>query len=178
MPVTAEYPSPAAIPVPASPAAFDSAMASGAPGDVPAELRRAQGSGTTADSFGTTGGNSRRDGRSEKSPSAAETADAIHTRLVALPTERLRQALASVETRQSLLALCGLPSATAEKVLASLPRRQARQVRRQLSDLGTIELREIDRAKAAVAIAADKLEHDPPGQAANVVSRQGSLMAA
>lgn len=111
-------------------------------------------------------------------PSVAESAEAVHARLVALSAERLRQALASVETRQSLLALCGLPRATAEKVLASLPRRQARQVRRQLAELGTIELREIDRAKAVVAAAADRFAQAPYGQAAAPAVRQGSLMAA
>ncbi len=111
-------------------------------------------------------------------PAAEESAEVIHARLVALPTERLRQALAAVETRQSLLALCGLPSATAEKVLAALPRRQARQVRRQLADLGTIELREIDRAKAAVAAAADWFAHELQQAGASAASRPGSLMAA
>lgn len=112
---------------------------------------------------------------------AADLTAAIHARLVALPTERLRQALASVETRQSLLALCGLPSAVAENVLASLPRRQARQVRRQLAELGTIQLREIDRAKAAVAAAADRLDRDLNGEvtsAAGHAVRPGTLMAA
>jgi len=47
--------------------------------------------------------------------------------------------------------LCGLPNAKAEALLASLPRRQAKQVRDQLSQLGTLELREIDAAKEVLA---------------------------
>ena len=77
--------------------------------------------------------------------------DAIHSYLMSLPIDRLRDSLAKVATRTALLTLCGLPNAKAEAVLASLPRRQSKQVRDQLSQLGTLELRDIDQAKEAVA---------------------------
>lgn len=86
------------------------------------------------------------------------SAEAIDAQLIALPPEQLRAALASVPTRQSLLALCGLPRFTADQVLTALPRRQARQIRQQINALGTLELREIDRAKALVAQAARQLD--------------------
>jgi len=176
MPVAGEAPSSAASSATASPANFDSALLSGALRDAPTSRHPVHsGSGSQGRSAPASRDQTRR--QSWPEPAAIESAEAIHARLVALPTERLRQALASVETRQSLLALCGLPSATAEKVLAALPRRQARQVRRQLADLGTIELREIDRAKAAVAAAADWFDQGTQGSA-GTAARPGSLMAA
>jgi flagellar motor switch protein FliG len=77
--------------------------------------------------------------------------DSIHEYLVSLSTEELRTALGKADTRQALLTLCGLPNAKAESLLASLPRRQAKQVRDQLAALGTLHLREIDEAKTVVA---------------------------
>ncbi len=79
------------------------------------------------------------------------SADRVHQWLIELPIAELRDALAQAPTRQAILALCGLPSATGEALLASLPRRQAKQVRQQLVSIGAIELREIDDAKRAVA---------------------------
>lgn len=89
------------------------------------------------------------DGRPEMS-SAKSTAE-IHSQLISTPPAKLREALASVDGRQALLALCGLPTATADAVLSDLPRRQAKQIRRQIASLGMVELREIDAAKEAVA---------------------------
>jgi len=78
------------------------------------------------------------------------TAD-IHSQLISTPPAKLREALASVDGRQAILALCGLPKSTAEAVLSDLPRRQAKQIRQQIASLGMLELREIDAAKEAVA---------------------------
>ncbi len=90
------------------------------------------------------------------SPSPPEpSAETVHRLLVSSTPERLREALAKVDGRQALLTLCGLPTATAEALLQSLPRRQARRVRKQLIELGTIELRDIDRAKRVAAAALD-----------------------
>ena len=75
----------------------------------------------------------------------------IHSQLISTTPAKLREALASVDGRQALLALCGLPTATAEAVLSDLPRRQAKQIRQQIASLGMVELREIDAAKEAVA---------------------------
>lgn len=83
--------------------------------------------------------------------------DAIHARLVATPPSVLRQALASLDGRDALLAICGLPSSTAETILGSLPRRQARQIRQQTASLGMLELSEIDRAKELVAQEVERL---------------------
>jgi len=87
----------------------------------------------------------------QSQPTAVKSTDEIHALLVATSPERLREALAHGDGRQALLALCGLPSANAEAVLNMLPRRQARQIRQQIAALGMVELREIDRAKEAVA---------------------------
>lgn len=86
--------------------------------------------------------------------SSLQSTDAIHQFLISLPPDRLRDALGKVAVRQALLAICGLPNATAEAVLASLPRKQAKQVREQLTMLGRLELREIDEAKQTLAAAA------------------------
>jgi len=88
--------------------------------------------------------------------------DAIHARLVATPPPLLRQALASLDGRDALLALCGLPSSTAESILGSLPRRQARQIRQQMASLGMLELSEIDRAKELVAQEVERLTPATP----------------
>jgi flagellar motor switch protein FliG len=77
--------------------------------------------------------------------------EAIHAILLATPPSVLRQALANIDGRDALLALCGLPNTTAESILGSLPRRQARQIRQQMASLGGLELREVDRAKELVA---------------------------
>lgn len=84
---------------------------------------------------------------------AGETAstDEIHRHLVGLPPAALCRALGRLETRQALLALCGLPAEVADAVIAVLPRSQARSVRRSLAKLGPLRLREIDDAKAEVA---------------------------
>jgi flagellar motor switch protein FliG len=79
--------------------------------------------------------------------SAAE----VHAQLIALSPSQLRQALASVDGRQAILALCGLPKAIADAVLSDLPRRQAKLIRSRMTSLGMLELKEIDAAKLAVA---------------------------
>ena len=91
----------------------------------------------------------------------------IHTRLISTPPAQLREALASVDGRQAILALCGLPTATAEAVLSDLPRRQAKQIRQQIASLGMLELREIDAAKAAVAKSIRPIENRPAARAAS-----------
>ena len=86
-----------------------------------------------------------------RTASPLDSTDSIHAYLLSLPIDRLREALGRSETRQAMLALCGLPSAKAEALLSSLPRKQAKQVREQLASLGTLQLRDIDEAKSAVA---------------------------
>lgn len=96
------------------------------------------------------------------SPSTDQTAtnqtdlstDEIHQQLIKLPARRLCEALARVETRVAILALCGLPNKTADAAIACLPRTAANQVRQQFMSLGSMEIREIDRAKEQVAQAA------------------------
>ena len=85
------------------------------------------------------------------SPRAFESTDAIHQHLINLAPKALCRVLAEVDTRQALLTLCGLPNDVAEKVLAALPRAQAKQVRAKLGSLGSLQLREIDEAKELVA---------------------------
>lgn len=69
-----------------------------------------------------------------------------------LSTDDLRDALSRLETRQALLALCGLSRKDADRVLRSLPRRQAKQIRKQLAELGTLTISEVDDAKRQVAV--------------------------
>ena len=77
--------------------------------------------------------------------------DEIHRHLLGLSPQELCQTLGKVDTRQALLALCGLPTEVAEAVLAVLPRAHGKTVRRQLAALGSLRLREIDEAKEVVA---------------------------
>jgi flagellar motor switch protein FliG len=86
-------------------------------------------------------------GRSVAEPAAIRPQD----RLIGAEPWRLREALAMVDGRQAVLAVCGLPPSVAEALLGSLPRKQVRQVRKQIANLGRLELREIDQAQALVA---------------------------
>tara|TARA_R110002073_G_scaffold217716_5_gene377926 strand:+ start:4235 stop:5443 length:1209 start_codon:yes stop_codon:yes gene_type:complete len=83
--------------------------------------------------------------------------DSIHQHLISLTPLDLCQALGQVGTRQAMLTLCGLPNVTAEAALRVLPKAYAKQVRSQMNTLGSLELREIDEAKSAVATASMKL---------------------
>ena len=101
----------------------------------------------------------------------AECADSysIDRHLTSIPPHRLRDALAAVEARDALLALCGLEAEIADAVLALLPRRQARQVRKQLQTIGPLRLRDIDHAKQRVAAAAGMPgQAEPSGRAARL----------
>lgn len=100
----------------------------------------------------------------------ARSTDQIHQALVRLTPRELCRALGSVPTRTAILALCGLPNKTADAAIAILPRPQANEVRRQLVSIGSLELREIDQAKEAVAEAAQAFlaptDHQPQASAA------------
>ncbi|GAA5510687.1 FliG C-terminal domain-containing protein [Novipirellula caenicola] len=90
---------------------------------------------------------------SRKPQTSSLSTDAIHQHLISLTPLDLCQALGQVGTRQAMLTLCGLPNATAEAALRVLPKAYAKQVRSQMNTLGSLELREIDEAKSAVATA-------------------------
>lgn len=81
-----------------------------------------------------------------------DSTDSIHDYLVALDPLVLHETLGRVSTREAMLTLCGLPVETVDAVLGGLPRAEARGVRQQMHRLGAINLREIDRAKEAVAV--------------------------
>lgn len=93
---------------------------------------------------------------------ATNDTNEIHSQLISVPPAQLRQALASVDARQAILALCGLPKSTADAVLNDLPRRQAKQIRQQIASLGMLELREIDAAKEVVARAIRRAQNPWP----------------
>jgi hypothetical protein len=90
-------------------------------------------------------------------PSAAD----VHQRLIELTPTQLCQSLGLVDARDAILALCGLPVHVAEAALAVLPRIQAKQARAKINSLESLELREIDRAKATVAEASLTLLPSP-----------------
>ncbi|EMI21728.1 flagellar motor switch protein FliG [Rhodopirellula maiorica SM1] len=94
---------------------------------------------------------------SHKPQSTSLSTDSIHQHLLSLTPLDLCQALGKVGTRQAMLTLCGLPNPTAEAALRVLPKAYAKQVRSQMNTLGSLELREIDEAKSAVAAASMKL---------------------
>ena len=80
-----------------------------------------------------------------------DSTDEIHRHLIGLRPSELCQALGKVDTRDAMLALCGLPVQVADAALAVLPRSQAKTVRIRMNSLGSLHLREIDRAKEKVA---------------------------
>jgi flagellar motor switch protein FliG len=105
--------------------------------------------------------------RSKKGHASApglDSTDAIHQHLMQLTPAELCQSLGKVETRDAMLALCGLPNQVTESVLAVLPRAHARKVRIQMNSLGSLHLREIDEAKERVAQASLALNVPTPGQ--------------
>lgn len=93
-----------------------------------------------------------------------ESTDSIHHHLVCLSPEELCEALGGVTTRQAILSLCGLPRQTADAVLAILPRGQAKQVRKGMASLQSLQLREIDQAKEQVARVSLDLAAERTGQ--------------
>ncbi len=92
-------------------------------------------------------------------PSFGST-DSINEHLVNLPSDVLCEALGRVSTREMMLALCGLPNDVGEAALAILPRAHARKVRRGIASLQSLQLREIDKAKEAVALASLEIDED------------------
>lgn len=83
--------------------------------------------------------------------SSFSSTDAVHHHLVQLTPQLLCETLGRVDTRVAMLALCGLPNQVTDAVMAVLPRAQAKEVRQRMNSLGSLQLREIDRAKEAVA---------------------------
>ncbi len=75
-----------------------------------------------------------------------------------LPPTTIRRLLAEVDSEIAVLALLGMRVDVAESVLSTLPRRQAKQVRREIASLGPLLIRDIDRAQSEVEKAARKLQ--------------------
>lgn len=102
----------------------------------------------------------------ESRESRSAAAQRAHDRLLTVPVVRLREALAAVESRQAILALCGLPQSKADAVLNLLSWGQARRARKQLARIGSIELRDIDQSLELVARQLDSeetlSENSPP----------------
>jgi flagellar motor switch protein FliG len=96
-------------------------------------------------------------------PQGELSTDQIEKRLTELTPTQLCNALARVNTRKAVLALCGMSVA---KVDAALPKPIAASVRQQMMSLQTINLREIDDAKAEVAAASFALASPTPAAAA------------
>ena len=88
-----------------------------------------------------------------------DSTDEIHQYLQSLEPMELCQALGKVETRDAMLALCGLPSDVAESALGVLPSEQANSVRIKMASLNQINLRDIDDAKERVAMTAQGESH-------------------
>ncbi len=80
-----------------------------------------------------------------------DSTDAIAKHLESLTTAELCQALGRVDTRVAMLALCGLPNQVSESALAMLPKAAAKKVRSAMSSLHSLNLRDIDDAKEAIA---------------------------
>ena len=97
----------------------------------------------------------------EQESFAFQSTDAIHQHLLHLSPPQMCKALGKVDTRVAMLTLCGMPRDFTESVLAELPRPQARQVRKKMNSLASLQLREIDQAKELVAEASIELSTRP-----------------
>ena len=97
---------------------------------------------------------------------AFPSTDSIHQHLLQLSPQNLCETLGKVETRTAMLALCGLPNQVTSAVLAILPRTQSRKVREAMNSLGTLQLREIDQAKEAIAYASRRVANPSMTKAA------------
>lgn len=86
--------------------------------------------------------------------------------LCSLPPQTLCSSLGKVQTRVALLTLCGLPSVIADRTIALLPRHKAKKVRIGMRSLCSIQLREIDEAKALVAQVCAESQNHPAVPAA------------
>ncbi len=91
-----------------------------------------------------------------------DSTDSIARHLEQLTPADLCQALGQVDTRIAVLALCGVPNATAESALSLLPKAEARRVRSAMISLGSLNLRDIDDAKEMVARASVSLARAVP----------------
>jgi flagellar motor switch protein FliG len=80
-----------------------------------------------------------------------DSTDSIAKHLESLSPAELCQALGRVETRVAMLALCGLPNHSSESALALLPKAESKKVRAAMGSLHSLNLRDIDDAKEAIA---------------------------
>ncbi|MGI9443797.1 MAG: FliG C-terminal domain-containing protein [Rubripirellula sp.] len=86
-------------------------------------------------------------------PRRFSSTDSIHEHLLQLSPQHLCETLGKVQARSAMLALCGLPNQVTSAVLALLPKAESRKVREAMNSLGSLQLREIDQAKEAIAYA-------------------------
>ena len=86
-------------------------------------------------------------------PRRFSSTDSIHEHLLHLSPQHLCETLGKVQARSAMLALCGLPNQVTSAVLALLPKAESRKVREAMNSLGSLQLREIDQAKEAIAYA-------------------------
>lgn len=103
--------------------------------------------------------------------------DQVEQRLKTLSPQQLCHSLARVNTRQAVLTLCGVAPSLADATLALLPKPTADTVRTQMLSLQTMNLREIDRAKSAVAAASLALEAAEANRSATSGQRVASAAA-
>lgn len=93
----------------------------------------------------------RNSGHESTARQTLDSTDSIAKHLESLSPAELCQALGQVETRVAMLALCGLPNHSSESALALLPKAEAKKVRAAMGSLHSLNLRDIDDAKEAIA---------------------------
>ncbi|MFK8113450.1 MAG: FliG C-terminal domain-containing protein [Rubripirellula sp.] len=103
--------------------------------------------------------------------------DEAHQELVAMSSKKLCESLGRVSTRVAILTLCGLPNEIADAAINELPRSQANQVRSQLMNVGSMEIRDIDRAKEEVVRAARVISTTPKSGESNNTSDRRKVAA-
>ncbi len=100
-------------------------------------------------------------GTAVNEPMRFSSTDSIHEHLMQLSPQHLCETLGKVHARSAMLALCGLPNQVTSAVLALLPKAESRKVRDAMNSLGSLQLREIDQAKEAIAYASLAVVDEP-----------------
>ena len=88
--------------------------------------------------------------KSEKPAAAPASPRVQFQQIESLPIDALRRVLANADAESAVLSLCGMKTTTVQKLLASLPKNQRREVNGRLKSVENCRIREIDQAQSRV----------------------------
>ena len=112
----------------------------------------------------------------------------LNERFEAAPATSICRALGQVPTHTAIFALCGMPQSVVANVLAKLPRKKAKEVRRRIENVHDLSLREIEVSMCEVATAmsagstsdadATSTSNDGPSDSPRVAEATSTYVAA